>query len=101
MEDTILKYAEFGVLGVITLILLTKGLNALNELARTTATLSEAQKALADSITKLTDKVATIGEKMNSVSFQVEGIEKRLDKVEDCMKRNFNELRDMIKRGLD
>lgn len=101
MEDTILKYAEFGVLGVITLILLTKGLNALNELARTTATLSDAQKALADSIAKLADKVATIGEKMNSVSFQIEGIEKRLDKLEENTARNFNELRDMIKRGFE
>ena len=109
MEDMVLKYAEFGVLGVITLILLTKGLNALNELARTTATLSEAQKALADSIARLADKVATLEEKTNSVSFHIEGIEKRLDKLdtegiekrldklEENAARNFNELRDLIK----
>ena len=52
MEDAILNYAEFGILGVVTLLLLTKGLSALTELTKTTATLSDSQKALADSITR-------------------------------------------------
>ena len=90
MEEIILKCAEFGVLGVIVLILLTKGLTSLNELARTTATLSESQKALAETIAKLTEKVAGFG-------YQIEGIERRLDKLEDLQTRNFNELRVLIK----
>lgn len=97
MEESVLKYAEFGVLGIITLLLLTKGLTALNELTKTTATLSEAQKALADSIKTLAEKVADMGSRLNTVAFQIEGIEKRLDKLEENSTRNFSELRDLIK----
>ncbi|MBQ6298713.1 MAG: hypothetical protein IJK81_13700 [Selenomonadaceae bacterium] len=89
MEDLVLKCAEFGILGVVTLLLLTKGLSSLTELTKTTATLSESQKALADSITKLTEKI-------NSFSFQLSDIEKRLDKLEENSSRNFNELRNLI-----
>ena len=97
MEESVLKYAEFGVLGIITLLLLTKGLTALNELTKTTATLSEAQKALADSIKTLAEKVSDMGSRLSNVTFQIEGIEKRLDKLEENSTRNFNELRDLIK----
>lgn len=89
MEDLLLKCAEFGILGVVTLLLLTKGLSSLTELAKTTATLSQSQKALAESITKLTEKI-------NSFSFQLSDIEKRLDKLEENSARNFHELRDLI-----
>lgn len=91
MEDFVLKCAEFGILGVITLLLLTKGLSSLNELAKTTATLSDSQKALAQSITKLTEKIANFG-------YQIEGIERRLDKLEEFSARNFSELRDLLKK---
>lgn len=97
MEEAILKYAEFGILGVVTLLLLTKGLSTLTKLTETTATLSLAQKALADSITKLADKVADMGSKLNSFAFQISGVEKRLDKLEENSAKNFNELRDLIK----
>ena len=90
MEDMILKFTEFGVLGVFSLILLTKGLTNLSELNKSTATLSEAQKALADSVTKLAEKVS-------GFSFQLAGIEKRLDKFEENSARNFTEIRDLIK----
>ena len=91
MEDLILKCAEFGILGVIVLLLLTSGLKSLNELAKTTTTLSESQKALAESIGKLADKVA-------GVKFQIEGIERRLDKLEDLHARNFAEIRNLLKK---
>lgn len=97
MEESILKYAEFGVLGIVTLLLLTKGLTALNELTKTTATLSEAQKALADSIKTLAEKVSDMGSRLSNVTIQIEGIEKRLDKLEENSTRNFSELRDLIK----
>ena len=90
MEDLILKCAEFGVLGVVVLILLTKGLTSLNELAKTTAMLSESQKALAETIAKLTEKVAGFG-------YQIEGIERRLDKLEELYQRSVAEIRDLIK----
>lgn len=90
MEDLFLKVAEFGVLGVIVLILLTKGLTSLNELAKTTATLSESQKALAETISKLTEKVAGFG-------YQIEGIERRLDKLEELYSRSVEEIRNLIK----
>ena len=98
MEEAILKYAEFGILGVITLLLLTKGLSTLNELTKTTAILAESQKTLADSITKLAEKVADMGTRLNNFAFQIEGIEKRLDKLEENSSRNFIEIRDLIKK---
>ena len=92
MEDVILKYAEFGVLGVFSLLLLTKGLTNLSELNKSTAALSEAQKALANSITKLSEKI-------HSFSFQLNDIEKRLEKLEENSARNFTELRDLITKN--
>lgn len=91
MEDLILKCAEFGILGVIVLLLLTSGLKSLNELTKTTTTLAQSQKALAESIGKLADKVA-------GVKYQIEGIERRLDKLEDLYSRNFAELRNLLKK---
>lgn len=79
MEDVIFKYADFGVLGVITFFLLTKGITALNSL-------SDAQKALTESITKLTEKIGNI-------DLQIAGIERRLDKFED----KLNALGEFIK----
>lgn len=90
MEDAILKYAEFGVVGVIALLLLTKGLSNLSDLNKSTASLSEAQKALADSISKLADKVT-------SFSFSLANIERHLDKMDESSARNFAEIRDLIK----
>ena len=90
MEELILKCAEFGILGVIVLLLLTKGAASLTELTKTTATLS-------DSIAKLADKIADMGTLINNVTFQIAGIEKRLDKLEENSVRNFCELRELIK----
>lgn len=97
MEDSILKYSEFGVLGIITLLLLTKGIGSLNKLSETTTALSEAQKALADSISKLAERVTDMGARLNNVAFQIEGIEKRLDKLEESTARNFAELCELLK----
>lgn len=89
MEEMVYKYVELGALGAVTLLLVTKGLNALTRISETTAELSAAQKALADSITKLT-------EKMSSFSFQLTNIEKKLEKLEENSLRNFKELRELI-----
>lgn len=79
MEDVVFKYADFGVLGAITFFLLTKGVAALNSL-------SDAQKALTESITKLTEKVGDI-------NVQIANIERRLDKFEE----KFVELSNWLK----
>ena len=99
MEDMILKFAEFGILGVVTLLLLTKGLATLNELTKTTATLSTAQKTLAESITKLAEKVSAMDTRLSNVTFQIEGIDKRLDKLEEINSRGFSELQESIKKS--
>ena len=89
MEDMLVKYAEFGIVGVFSLILLTKGLTNLSELNKSTAALSESQKALADSITKLSEKI-------HSFSFQLADIDKRLAKLEENSARAFNEIHHYI-----
>lgn len=97
MDDFVLKCAEFGILGVIVLLLLTRGLTALNELSKTTAMLSKSHEALAGSINTLADKVSGIGMRISNVGYQIEGVERRLEKLEENFARNFNELRELIK----
>lgn len=97
MEDLILKCAEFGILGIVTLLLLSKGLSSLNDLAKTTAMLSDSQKILAESIAKLAEKVSAMDTRLSNVAFQIEGIDKRLDKLEETYARNSTELRELIK----
>lgn len=99
MEDLILKCAEFGILGIVTLLLLSKGLSSLNDLAKTTAMLSESQKTLAESITKLAEKVSAMDTRLSNVTFQIEGIDKRLDKLEEINSRGFSELQESIKKS--
>ena len=99
MEESILKYAEFGILGVITLLLLTKGINSLIKLSETTAKLADSQKTLADSINKLADRVVNMDIRLSNFGHQIENIEKHLEKFEDNFSQNFNELRDFIKNN--
>ena len=96
MEEMILKYAEFGVLGVITLLLLTKGLSTLNTLTQTMATFSDSQKALADSIAKLADKISEMSVQLGTLSFQITNLEKRIDKLEENSVKNFMELKNCL-----
>ena len=99
MEDLILKCAEFGILGIVTLLLLSKGLSSLNDLTKTTAMLSESQKTLAESIAKLAEKVSAMGTRLSNVTFQLEGVDKRLDKLEEIISRGFSELQESIKKS--
>ena len=79
MEEIILKCAEFGILGVFSLLMLTKGLSALN-------TLSDSQKTLAAAIDKLADKI-------NSMDGRISNIERE---VRD-LSSDFLEIKQMLK----
>ena len=72
MEDLIMKTAEFGVLGVITFYLLTKGTAEIDKLA-------ESNKRLAEAVEKLFAKVG-------SMEYELRGITSRLDKIENTLK---------------
>ena len=79
MEEIILKCAEFGILGVFSLLMLTKGLSALN-------TLSNSQTILATAIDKLADKI-------NSMDGRISNIERE---VRD-LRSDFLETKQMLK----
>ena len=83
MEEIILKCAEFGILGVFSLLMLTKGLSALN-------TLSDSQKTLAAAIDKLADKI-------NSMDGRISNIERE---VRD-LRGDFLETKQMLKSILE
>ena len=83
MEEIILKCAEFGILGVFSLLMLTKGLSALN-------TLSDSQKTLAAAIDKLADKI-------NSMDGRISNIERE---VRD-LRSDFLETKQMLKSILE
>lgn len=80
---------EYGFLGAINIILLLKGIPALNELTKSNA-------ALADSLSKLTEQVS--GLKI-SFEYQIRELNTRIEKFEVATTKNLSELRDLIKEA--
>ena len=78
MEDLIMKTAEFGVLGVITFYLLTKGTAEIDKLA-------ESNKRLADAIDKLYSKISNIDVRIGSIEFNLRSMNLRLEKIESAI----------------
>ena len=78
MEDLIMKTAEFGVLGVITFYLLTKGTAEIDKLA-------ESNKKLADAVDKFFAKVNNIDLRVNGIEYELRNISSRLEKIEDTL----------------
>ena len=78
MEDLIMKSAEFGVLGVITFYLLTKGTAEIDKLA-------ESNKRLADAIDKLYSKISNIDVRIGSIEFDLHSMNSRLEKIESAI----------------
>lgn len=101
LEDAILKYTELGIVGIFALLLLTKGLSTVIKLSEASTKLAESQAILAKSIDKLTEKVACMDTRLSNFGYQIQGIEKRLDKLEENSTKNFGELRDLIKSKRD
>ena len=64
MEEIILKSIELGALSIFCLLLLTKGINALNAI-------SETQKSLTIAIEKLTNKLNTTNSKLISIEHDI------------------------------
>lgn len=80
MEDFMLKTAEFGVLGVITFYLLTKGTAEIDKLA-------ESNKRLAEAVDKFFTKVNNIDIRVGSIEFELRTINSRLEKIENAISR--------------
>ena len=80
MEDLIMKTAEFGVLGVITFYLLTKGTAEIDKLA-------ESNKRLAEAVDKFFAKVGNIDVRVGSIEFELRHINSRLEKIEEAISR--------------
>jgi len=78
MEDFVMKTAEFGVLGVITFYLLTKGTAEIDKLA-------ESNKRLAEAVDKFFAKVSNIDIRVNSIEYELRNIGTRLDKIEESI----------------
>ena len=73
-----MKTAEFGILGVISFYLLTKGTNSIKDLA-------DSNRNLADSIARLSDKVNSLDSRQTSSEFELRSIGTRLDKIESIL----------------
>ena len=78
MEDFMLKTAEFGVLGVITFYLLTKGTAEIDKLA-------ESNKRLAEAVDKFFSKVSNIDIRVSSIEYELRNIGTRLEKIEESI----------------
>ena len=75
MEDLIMKTAEFGVLGVITFYLLTKGTAEIDKLA-------ESNKKLAEAVDKLYSKFGNVDLRVSNIEVELRGLKSQLDKIE-------------------
>ena len=76
-----LKCAEFGVLGVIVLLLLTRGITALNSL-------TQSQTVLADSINRLYKEVAVLDNRVDVIDREIKQMKLTLEEIKHCL---FNE----------
>ena len=78
MEDLIMKTAEFGVLGVITFYLLTKGTAEIDKLA-------ESNKRLAEAVDKFFGKVNNLDVRVGGIEYEIRSIGSRLEKIESIL----------------
>lgn len=82
LEEIILKCAEFGVLGVIVLILLTRGITALNSL-------TQSQTALTESTNRLYDKVVVMDSRIGVIEGRLTAIESALGEIKNFLQYRF------------
>ena len=85
MEDFLMNVIELGALGIFSLLLLTKGLSGLNELAKSVNELSVSQKVLSETVSKLAETVTRLAEKMNDVDNRVDRFERELRDIKDTV----------------
>ena len=78
MEELVMKTAEFGVLGVITFYLLTKGTAEIDKLA-------ESNKRLAEAVDKFFAKVSNLDARVGSIEYELRSINSRLDKIDTAI----------------
>lgn len=78
LEEIVLKCAEFGVLGVIVLLLLTRGITALNSL-------TQSQTVLAESINRLYKEVAVIDNRVDTIDREIKQMKLTLEEIKHCL----------------
>ena len=83
MEDLFLKSFEYGALGFISIILLTKGMSAIKDL-------SDSVKSFADVVAKLSDKVNLMDNRVLGFEYELRNISNRLDKIEAALRGDKN-----------
>ena len=71
MEEILMKYVELGALGVFSLLLLTKGLSALNLLSTSLTELSKSQEKLADTVSRLAEKVYSVDSRVSNIEREI------------------------------
>lgn len=79
MEEMIMKIGEFGVLGVITFYLLTKGAAEIDKLA-------ESNKKLAEAVDKFFAKVNNLDARVGSIEYDLRNIAVRLEQIENLLR---------------
>lgn len=80
MEEIILKCAEFGILGVITLLLLTKGLGVLNQLTQSVNALTKSQETLTDAVTRQSEKLFLLDSRISAIERDLAYIKQMLER---------------------
>jgi len=83
MEELVLKYAEFGVVGVITLLLLTKGLTVLNQLTQSVTALTKSQESLTTAVTRQSEKLFIMDGKVTAIERELADIKYTLSEIKE------------------
>jgi len=83
MEELVLKYAEFGVVGVITLLLLTKGLTVLNQLTQSVTALTKSQESSTTAVTRQSEKLFIMDGKVTAIERELADIKYTLSEIKE------------------
>ena len=84
MEEMAPKILEYGALAVINVLLIVKGVKAMQELTTT--------------IDKLANSVEKLSERQSSLETEVRFLTRRVEKLEHQIETGFRDLRDAIER---
>lgn len=78
MEESLLKLGEFGALGIITVLMLTKGMSALKSI-------TDAMHQLSDTINSFSNRVEEMEKRSLGFEYELKNVSSRLDKIENSL----------------
>ena len=96
MEELVPKMPEYGALAIINVLLIFKGVKAMQEL---TSSIDKLQ-ALTSIVDKLADKVDKIADRQGALENEIKFLSNRFEKLESRFESGLQEIRDVLERRI-